>query len=251
MNFGYSIGVFNSLMFGFLRYVLEIDLKDENFWSQLLTGICTLGAAVGALSSGPLTRFGKKNCIHFANIVLIVGCGLTLIQNIYIVVVGRFLFGLAAGSFTVFVPSFINELTPTELKGPFGSATQLLVTFGILVSNLLGIPLPSENDLEKSDFIKYEYWRVLFALPIVFAIVQEVLLFTVFNYETPKYLKQIGKKDELQAIMNRIYSPNLVQERIDAIQISSGESSGPSYKETLCSPKYRIATLIGCALSLC
>ena len=40
-----------------------------------------------------------------------------------VVLAGRFLFGLAGGAFSVFVPSFINEVTPTELKGPFGSAT--------------------------------------------------------------------------------------------------------------------------------
>ncbi len=134
MNFGYSVGVFNSLMFDFLRFVFNKDIVDKDFWSQLLTGICTLGAAVGALSSGSLTNYGKKKCIHFANIVLIIGCLLTLFQNIYIVVIGRLIFGLAAGSFTVFVPSFINELTPIELKGPYGSATQLMVTFGLLVS---------------------------------------------------------------------------------------------------------------------
>jgi len=40
-----------------------------------------------------------------------------------LVVAGRFIFGVGTGAFSVFVPSFINELTPTELKGPFGSAT--------------------------------------------------------------------------------------------------------------------------------
>jgi MFS family permease len=56
---------------------------------------------------------------------------------------GRFLFGLSAGAFSVFVPSYINEVTPTELKGQFGSATQLLITFGIFISYILGIPLPT------------------------------------------------------------------------------------------------------------
>ena len=67
---------------------------------------------------------------------------MTLVRVKEVVAAGRFLFGLAAGAFTVFVPSFINEITPTELKGPFGSATQILITFGIFVSNILGLPLP-------------------------------------------------------------------------------------------------------------
>ena len=152
-------------------------------------------------------RYGKKNCIHAANAILILGCTLTLIHIKEIVAVGRFFFGLSAGCFSVFVPSFINELTPTELKGPFGSATQILITLGILISNLLGIPLPdaAENPY-KPGFIGDEYWRVLFALPIAFAVIQSVLLMTFYNFETPKFLKLSHRDADLQTLMGKIYS---------------------------------------------
>ena len=104
--------------------VFEINNEaDRKFWSSLITTLCSLGLAIGSLTSGPLTRIGKKNCIHLANLVVIIGCSLTLVKVKEVVAVGRFIFGLAGGAFTVFVPSFINEVTPTELKGPFGSAT--------------------------------------------------------------------------------------------------------------------------------
>ena len=79
--------------------------------------------------------------------------------------------------------------------------------------------------------------------------IQSALLLTVFNYETPKFLKQNGRSAELNAIMGKIYSHDQVQNRIDAIVIGSGGNS-PSYSETLTSPKYMVATLIGCTLSL-
>ena len=82
-----------------------------------------IGLALGALFSGPLARFGKKNCIHATNVLVLIGCSLLLIKELYVIYVGRFLFGLAGGAFSVFVPSFINEVTPTELKGQFGSST--------------------------------------------------------------------------------------------------------------------------------
>lgn len=113
-----------------------------------------------------------------------------MIKNIYVVTVGRFIFGLSAGAFSVFVPSYINEVTPTELKGPFGSATQLFITLGIFISNILGIPLPlNDKEFEDDNFVNRSYWRLLFALPIAFAAIQSTLLLTVFNYETPKFLK--------------------------------------------------------------
>jgi hypothetical protein len=39
-------------------------------------------------------------------------------------------------------------------------------------------------------FINDDYWRILFGLPIAFAVIQSSMLYTVFNYETPKFLKQ-------------------------------------------------------------
>jgi len=147
------------------------------------------------------------------------------------------------------VPSFINEITPTELKGPYGAITQLLITFGIFIANVLGTPLPdSKTPIDKS-FIQTEYWRVLFGLPIVFCIIQSCLLFTVFNYETPKFLKQTGREAELNEIIGKIYSSDQIESRIDAIPVSVG-GAALTYKETLFSPKYRIATLMGCALAV-
>ena len=55
-----------------------------------------------------------------ANALVISGCGISLINNIWVILVGRFIWGLGAGSFTVFVPKFINETAPTEKKGTFG-----------------------------------------------------------------------------------------------------------------------------------
>jgi MFS family permease len=185
VNFGYSIGVFNSLMLDWL-IVYQIDGKDNrDNWSSLITTVLSIGLAIGCLTTGPLVRFGKKNCIHFANIFLAIGCGMTLIRIKEVAAAGRFIQGLAAGSFTVFVPSFINELTPTELKGPFGSATQILITLGIFISQALGIPLPDcQKGAEKDDlkcdkgkniytgdtFVDTDYWRLIFAIPIALAV---------------------------------------------------------------------------------
>ncbi len=49
---------------------------------------------------------------------------------------------MAAGSFSVFVPLFINETAPVEVKGSVGVLTQLFITTGIMVSLLLGLAIP-------------------------------------------------------------------------------------------------------------
>lgn len=262
INFGYSLGVFNSMQKDIIG-TFKIATKDTDFWISIITTLCPLGAAIGSLTSGPFTRFGKKTCIHFANILVIIGCSLTLVKILEVVAVGRFILGLAVGTFSVFVPGFINELSPTELKGQLGSSTQILITLGILISNALGVPLPDcvinlekqelcikKNPYVAGSFIMDDYWRIVFGMPIVFAVIQSVLLFTVFNYETPKFLKMTGRKAELNEIMGKIYSSDQVQKRIESIQGESGANNSPSYGETVCGPKYMVATIIGCILSL-
>ena len=58
-----------------------------------------------------------------------------------------------------------------------------------MISNLVGIPLPIDADVHEDTFVDTQYWRLLFGLPIAFSVIQSALLLTVFNYETPKFLK--------------------------------------------------------------
>lgn len=85
--------------------------------------MCTLGSAFGAIFSGPVAKIGRMNSILLTNLVAVIGSGLVLIQNEICLLIGRFIYGLACGSFSVFVPLYINETAPIELKGPMGVMT--------------------------------------------------------------------------------------------------------------------------------
>ena len=54
------------------------------------------------------------------NIFTIIGAFMTLIDHTGIFVMGRFLYGVACGGFSVFCPKYIAEASPIELKGPAG-----------------------------------------------------------------------------------------------------------------------------------
>jgi len=58
-----------------------------------------------------------------------------------------------------------------------------------------------------------------------------LLLMTVFNYETPKFLKLHNKNAELNKLMGRIYEPDRIVERINIIVVGgeSGNGESPSY----------------------
>jgi MFS family permease len=55
------------------------------------------------------------------NILLLIAIGICMINNPWIILTGRLLYGMSAGTFTVLCPKFISEVAPTEYKGPFGA----------------------------------------------------------------------------------------------------------------------------------
>jgi len=85
--------------------------------------VTTAGSAFGALFSGPVASIGRWKCLLFTNFFVIVGAGLCCIQNWECLIVGRFVYGLAAGSFSVFCPKYISETAPVEVRGPAGGMT--------------------------------------------------------------------------------------------------------------------------------
>ena len=87
-------------------------------------------------------RFGKFRLLIATNLLLVIGNSLTQFVGVEMQILGRILWGMAAGVYTVLVPKYINETAPTELQGPFGTFSQIMVTLGILLVALLALRIP-------------------------------------------------------------------------------------------------------------
>lgn len=97
-----------------------------------------------------------------------------MIDNPIVILIGRFILGMSAGSFSVFCPKFVAEMAPAEYRGPFGSLNQLMCTVGIFVVACLGIPLPAtpfDDHTPENEFLIKQYWRVIWGIPIVIAFI--------------------------------------------------------------------------------
>lgn len=94
----------------------------------------------------------------------------------------------------------------------------------------------------------------LFATPIILSIVQVSLLVFVFNYDTPKTLKERGDETKLREVLLKIYKPYAVQEVMDSMVVvndakgSREEDTG--YKSICCNPAYSQATFVGIMLAI-
>jgi MFS family permease len=125
---------------------------------------------------------------------------LCLIDNSGVILFGRFLYGMAAGAFTVYVPKYVSEITPKEYRGPFGAVCQFMCTAGIFFVALLGIPIPNnpEENLPLDSFEVQQYWRVIWGLPAVFVVLQVALMTSLFKYDVPMSYKRKGEYSTLR-----------------------------------------------------
>lgn len=87
-----------------------------------MTGICIFGAMVGAQSCELfIAKFGKLMLMHAMNANLCLGIGICMINNIPVIMVGRFFWGISFGAFSVICAKYNNEICPIEYKGPYGA----------------------------------------------------------------------------------------------------------------------------------
>lgn len=165
--------------------------------------------------------------------------------------IGRFIYGVAVGIFSVIIPIFIIEISPIQLKGAYGGASQLAITTGIMISYLIGITGRVSND-KNPDAPAFWKFVLIFGLPIVFAVIQVLAIIFLFRYESPKYYiikDNTAKAKEVAGIIYMRYSKTL-NYSAEALSLTFEASSfdpnpdGRTFK-SLKRQKYRRAFLVG------
>lgn len=143
----------------------------------LVQSIFTIGGFLGALMGGPVaTNYGRLLAMQATTLVFIVGpLASALADSIELMVLGRFLSGIGAGASTVVCPMYVAELSPPDKRGLFGAFTQVMITIGILIAQLLGYFL-SHNNL----------WRLILATAALIGALELIGLHSI--PESPKWL---------------------------------------------------------------
>ena len=109
--------------------------------------------AIGALAGGKMIPYGRRLAMILMAIVGSIGVILTLIQNFYVLLIGRVIFGFAAGSQGVIVIRMIDDYAPENLKSICFGLFQATGNLGIFLVMLGGLILPKDTDtkgLEKN-----------------------------------------------------------------------------------------------------
>ncbi|GEC03968.1 major myo-inositol transporter IolT [Streptomyces spinoverrucosus] len=129
--FGYDTGVIN----GALPYMTD-DLGLTPVTEGMVTSSLLLGAALGAVAGGRLSDArGRRRTILTLAVLFFVGAlGCTLAPTTAVMVVARFVLGLAVGGASVTVPVYLAEISPAERRGALVTRNELMIVSGQLLA---------------------------------------------------------------------------------------------------------------------
>uniref|UniRef100_A0A3B1JPR4 Solute carrier family 2 member 3a n=1 Tax=Astyanax mexicanus TaxID=7994 RepID=A0A3B1JPR4_ASTMX len=207
MQFGYNTGVINApeQVKAFFnetwvrRYGKPIDAGVCTLVWSLAVAIFSVGGMVGSFSVGVVAdKFGRRRSMFIVNILAVIGGSLmglcTLCSSFEMVIAGRLVIGLFCGLFTGLTPMYVGEVSPTPLRGAFGTLHQLGVVVGILISQIFGLEFLLGSD---------KLWPLLLALTVIPAVLQCLLL--PFCPESPRYLLiNLNKEEEARKALVRL-----------------------------------------------
>uniref|UniRef100_A0A8C5FXI8 Eph receptor B6 n=1 Tax=Gadus morhua TaxID=8049 RepID=A0A8C5FXI8_GADMO len=257
LQFGYNTGVINAPEQKLRRFFQNVSMEryGEPFtpgantmvWS-FAVAIFSVGGMIGSFSVGAVVdKFGRRKSMMLANILAILGAllmGLSgLSRSFEMVIIGRFIIGLFCGLCTGLTPMYVGEISPTHLRGAFGTLHQLGVVIGILVAQIFGLEF-----LLGSEAL----WPLLLALTALPAILQTILL--PFCAESPRYLLiSLNQEDEARKALVRLRGTEDVTDDLQEMKeegMKMALEKKVTIPELFRSPVYRQPLIIAIVLQL-
>ncbi|KAH9077811.1 general substrate transporter [Lactarius deliciosus] len=192
--FGYDTGVVSGALVS-----IGSDLGPEslsNLQKELITSATTLGALLGSLAAGILSdAVGRRPVLGLADILFIAGAiGQAICHTVWAMIGTRFLIGWGVGIAACVAPIYIQELSPTRLRGRMVVINVVAITFGQVVA--YGIDAGFAN--------VHGGWRWMVGLGTIPAALQLIFLF--FLPESPRILLRRGHVGQAHGVMSKIYA---------------------------------------------
>jgi SP family xylose:H+ symportor-like MFS transporter len=242
--FATVVSALGSFLFGFDTAVISGTTKFITGYFQLndatlgmTVSIALVGTVIGSILVGkPGDVFGRKAMLYLCGVMyLISAVGCALAHSWTLLLVSRFLGGLAIGAASVMAPMYIAEIAPGRLRGRLVAVAQFNIVLGILVaffSNYLLVGTGASN------------WRWMFGVMAIPSILFFLLLFLV--PESPRWLVKMGQVNPARTVLQKVGAADVEGELADivaSLQEETGQGATPLFQR-----KYRFAIL--CAVLL-
>jgi MFS family permease len=217
--------------------VNEDGLADFIF--TLINCLFVIGGMLGAIfSKYVLDGFGRKKGLLFHQVFTVAGAVLSILAFYFrspgCILASRFFYGVQGGMSCSLVPTYLNEISPANLRGQTGLVHQIFINVGILTAQLVGF---------KEILGKESLWHFYLALPILPAILSFLVLLLFFP-DSPhelfiKHGDVANSKRALQLFRNDLDVSDELQALYKESQKQSGSNEGVSLKSLLTASEYR------------
>ncbi|XP_015195831.1 solute carrier family 2, facilitated glucose transporter member 1 [Lepisosteus oculatus] len=209
-------------------------------WSLSVSGK-DFGAVLGAVGVKWLAdSFGRRNSILIANALSIAASLLMSIAQFCMwfeaLILGRLIFGMFCGLAMSLNPLYIQEISPTALRGAFSTLNQISFTTGILLGMVMSL-----NVVMGSESL----WGLMLQLSLVPAAMQYFTL--AFCPESPRYLLiNLGEEVEAETALRRLRgnSGDIRAEMMEMKQESSFSPKCITVREFVQKQSYREPIMI-------
>jgi len=229
--FGYDTGVISGALL-FIKQAFPLSATLEG----MVVSAVLVGAFIGVATATPLTdRFGRRRILIWTAVIFAMGSlASSLATGVIVLMLSRFVLGLAIGASSMCAPVYLAEIAPRDIRGTMVSLFQFFITLGILFAYAV-------------DYALAPHWRWM----LLFGLLPALVLFIGMlpSPESPRWLVAQGQEQNARQLLRRIrVSDTDVAKELDEIKTSLAQQSG-GFAE-LRSPRLRPALIIAVALAI-
>jgi len=232
MLFGYDTGVISGAIL-FIRDAFSLSSTAQ----EIVVSSVLIGAVIGASISGFLAdKYGRRIMVIVAATIFGIGAIFTaLTPEVYALIAGRIVVGIAIGIASFIAPLYIAEVAPVSIRGALVSLNQLAITVGIVISYLVDFAFAPSGG-----------WRWMLGLAVVPSIILGIGMYLM--PPSPRWLYSKGRIDKARSVLERIRMTKNVSEEMKEIRASLVCEQECKWSEIL-DPVVRPALIIGIGLA--
>ncbi|SBT89542.1 MFS transporter, SP family, major inositol transporter [Streptomyces sp. DI166] len=240
--FGYDTGVIN----GALPYMTD-DLGLTPVTEGMVTSSLLLGAALGAVAGGRLSDArGRRRTILTLAVLFFVGAlGCTLAPTTAVMVVARFVLGLAVGGASVTVPVYLAEVSPAERRGALVTRNELMIVTGQLLA------FTSNAVIARVGGESGGVWRWMLVVATLPAV---VLWFGMLVMpESPRWLASQSRFSDALEVLRQVRSSQRAEAElaeVSALAVKDGEEKLGGWQDMRSTPWVRRLMFIGFGIAI-
>lgn len=174
----------------------EFGWEDKPTMVGLTVALSLIGATIITMCSGGISDWlGRRSMLTASSILYLVsGVVIMWSPNVYLLLFGRLVAGCAMGLAVTFVPMYISEMAPPEMRGLLSTIPQFTFTGGLFTGYTFVFFM---------SLIKCSNWRLMLGILLLPSLVFCAL--TIFYLpESPRWLLTKGRMVEAKRALQRL-----------------------------------------------